>query len=196
MVRKSDHHHLNEIFKFSPDWLDAWWLYSVGSGLFIMREIKFRGKDCNGKWVYGDLRQQPNDEYCPVGIYQNDPEDWRGLPPVDPDTVGQFIGITDESGNEVYEGDILEADYKYDRLGYNGGVDPDNDCFCKGVVEFDNDTLQWVLNVHKADYPISESIKENECPLVPLHIFGHEYGYDNSNIKVLGNIHDNPDLLK
>lgn len=100
-----------------------------------------------------------------------------------------------EHGKEVFEGDVLEADYKYDQLGYNGGVDPDNDCICYGVVEFDNDALQWVLNIHKAEYPISKQIEENECSLIPLQIFGHEYGYDNCNLKIIGNIHDNPSLI-
>lgn len=109
--------------------------------------------------------------------------------------IEQFVGVTDEHGNEVFEGDVLEADYKYDRLGYNGGVDPDNDCICYGVVEFDNDALQWVLNIHKAEYPISKQIEEDGCSLVPLQIFGHEYGYDNCNLKIIGNRFDTPSLI-
>lgn len=155
------------------------------------RKIIFRGKRLdNGEWVYGDLIHIDDSD---IGIV-TDYDHWQGCR-VDPETVGQFVGITDEHGKEVYEGDVLEANYKYDKLGYNGGVDTDNDCICYGVVEFDNDALQWVLNIHKAEYPISKQIEEDGCSLSPLQIFGHEYGYDNCNLETIGNIHDNPDLL-
>lgn len=149
-----------------------------------MRQIKFRGKNqCRKEWLYGNLSQYGDGSFGIDGV------------PVETDTVGQFVGITDESGKEVFEGDILEADYKYDSIGNLGGVVPDNDCICYGVVEFDNDTLQWVLNIHKSEYPISKQIEEEECSLFPLHIFGHEYGYDNPQLTVIGNRFDNPGLL-
>lgn len=148
------------------------------------RQIKFRGKNrYHKKWLYGNLSQYGDGSFGIDGV------------PVETDSVGQFVGVTDEHGKEVFEGDVLEADYKYDRLGYNGGVDPDNDCICYGVVEFDNDALQWVLNIHKAEYPISKQIEEDGCSLFPLQIFGHEYGYDNCNLNIIGNRFDNPDLL-
>lgn len=166
------------------------------------RQIKFRAKHIkNGAWLYGDLLQSNegsvyigvHGQYIDDGYHFNDMYD--ETPYIDEDTIGQFVGVIDEHGNEVFEGDVLEADYKYDRLGYNGGVDPDNDCICYGVVEFDNETLQWVLNVYKAEYPISKHIKEEGCSRVALCIFGHEYGYDNCDLKVLGNIYDNPELI-
>lgn len=156
-----------------------------------MRTIKFRGKDFHsGEWFYGNLFVEDDRGRTHIST----PE--RGCLRIDTDTVGQFVGITDEYGKEVFEGDVLEANYKYDRLGYNGGVDPDNDCICYGVVEFDNDALQWVLNVYKAEYPISEQIEEDGCSLTPLYIFGHENGYDNCNLRIIGNRFDNPELLK
>lgn len=148
------------------------------------RQIKFRGKNRYRKeWLYGNLSQYGDGSFGIDGV------------PVETDSVGQFVGVTDEHGREVFEGDVLEADYKYDLFGYNGGVDPDNDCICYGVVEFDNDALQWVLNIHKAEYPISKQIEEDGCSLFPLQIFGHEYGYDNCNLKIIGNRFDTPDLL-
>lgn len=148
------------------------------------RKIVFRGKNRYRKeWLSGNLSQYGDGSFGIDGV------------PVETDSVGQFVGITDEHGNEVFEGDVLEADYKYDSLGYNGGVDPDNDCICYGVVEFDNDALQWVLNIYEAEYPISKQIEEDGCSLFPLQIFGHEYGYDNCNLKIIGNIHDNTSLI-
>lgn len=149
-----------------------------------MRQIIFRGKNRYRKeWLYGNLSQYGDGSFGIDGV------------PVETDTVGQFVGITDESGKEVFEGDILEANYKYDSIGNLGGVVPDNDCICYGVVEFDNDTLQWVLNIYKAENPIRQQIEEDDCTLFPLHIFGHEYGYDNCNLKIIGSIHDTPELL-
>lgn len=154
------------------------------------RQIKFRGKRLdNGEWIYGDLIHIDKSD---IGIV-TDYDYWQGCR-VDPETVSQFVGITDDSGRELYEGDILEANYKYDKLGRNGGVDPDNDCICYGVVEFDKGYLAWVINIFKCEYPMTEFVEEGGSETL-LNLFGHEYGYDNSNIKVLGNRFDNPDLL-
>ena len=70
-----------------------------------MRTIKFRGRDIEtGEYVYGDLIQR-NDKTL---IHE------RGTIAakyVEPDSVAQFTDGYDEDGNEVYEGDIVEADY-------------------------------------------------------------------------------------
>lgn len=156
-----------------------------------MRTIKFRGKDFHsGEWFYGNLFVKDSHGRTHISTPK------CGCFRINPETVGQFTGVIDEEGQEVFEGDILEADYKYDRIGPNGGVDPENDCICYGVVEFDNDTLQWALNVYKAENHIREYIEEVDCSLVPLCIFGHEYGYANPNVKVIGNRYDDPELLK
>lgn len=159
------------------------------------RIIKFRGKNIHtGEWLYGDCHREGKTHYITEArqyLREYAPIEFI----VDGKTVGQFVGVTDEHGKEVFEGDVLEANYKHDRLGYNGGVDPDNDCICYGAVEFDNDSLQWVLNIHKAECPISKQIEEDGCSLIPLQIFGHEYGYDNCNLNIIGNRFDNPELI-
>jgi hypothetical protein len=75
-----------------------------------MREIKFRGKDINGKWHYGLLSISQGHKGQPEeGCYISNGSGFPWAYHVMPDTVGQFTGVIDneETKNEVYEGDIL-----------------------------------------------------------------------------------------
>lgn len=127
----------------------------------IMREIKFRGKRVNDcEWVYGDLLRIHGVPY----IYPDPaPNGWNDYEVI-PDTVGQFTGLLDKNGKEIYEGDIVANDFGNAYI-VNMAVEWCTDGYW-ALHEIDgDDTMHFV-----ADY-----LKE---------------------IELIGNIHDNPELMK
>ncbi|MBJ2188143.1 MAG: hypothetical protein JFR41_05900 [Muribaculaceae bacterium] len=123
-----------------------------------MRPIKFRGKTtANGHWVYGSLIAY-NNGACAIRNSKSEP--W-----VDPSTVGQFTGLRDCTGKEIYEGDILE---RYNEHGITMHINYFGSQF--GCVQ------HW------------DGVG-NEGSWYPLD------NYFMEQWEVIGNIHDNPELL-
>ena len=126
-----------------------------------MRTIKFRGKlKSNGNWEYGDLL---HDNFDACYIYPIEVGDLYKNNEVIPETIGQFTGLYDCEGKEIFEGDIL-------RFGNSQS----------GVCE-----VKW--NEHIAAFCILFYFKD-EIGSRPLG-GGVEFA-------IIGNIHDNPELLK
>lgn len=128
------------------------------------RTIKFRGKRIdNKKWVYGFLADE---DY----INDIDSIDLSSIE-VDIDTVGQFTGLFDKNGKEIYEGDIISVNGKYPKLVKY--ID-DYACFCLANITDLN--KEWIS---------------------PWQQVSPSWWNDSKReIRVIGNIYDNPELLK
>ena len=134
------------------------------------REILFRGKRIdNGEWVEGNYIFEDFDR---VGIHQIGTIIQCF---VIPETVGQFTGLLDKNDNKIFEGDIIKF--------INGRLLD---------VRFNRETLQWELtDVGVPDWEVNHL--HNTLPLSELEV---ETCYGEMTSEIVGNIHDNPELLK
>lgn len=129
-----------------------------------MREIKFRGRD-GDDWYYGSLYV---DSVGRTAIAEK--KNWW-IKPVNAETVGQYTGLNDSNGKEIYEGDILEFVHI---LSWD-----DVDEKSVGVVEFKYYSFEVV--------PSDASV---------MSLFDLDCNRKQFPFTVIGNIHDNPELLE
>lgn len=128
-----------------------------------MREIEFRGKlTSNRGWAYGNLSIKPNNQ---CAIITPDDTVIGKYGKVDIETIGQYVGLKDKSGNKIFEGDIVIITEDGCMNGFIGVVEYNKSCFDLKSIE---------------DYDVYE---------------GLEY-YEEEQLEVIGNIHDNPELLE
>ena len=153
----------------------------------MKREIKFRGKRTdNGEWVYGNLIKESEDcciSTDDIGIELDD-DYWAnsyGYPPSSSDfhitniyeviskTVGQFTGLLDKNGVEIYEGDIFKY-RKHDGYFLDDFV---------GVVKYKDGSFGFtVIGEASTGY------------FVPFSKFDELHEDFLDHIEIIGNIHD------
>lgn len=114
-----------------------------------MREILFRGKRLNnGEWVYGSYWYSHRSNTYQHFVF-DDGNVWVG---VDPDTVGQFTGLTDKNGVKIFEGDIIE---------YTDGC---NDWL--GAVKYACDDAQFVVRFIGGDVESFDNLYSGDCEVI------------------------------
>jgi uncharacterized phage protein (TIGR01671 family) len=147
-----------------------------------MREILFRGKRDDGEWVEGYF------VHC-KSIYDDETGRTAEIIPHNADriydgeycpndvhkvilkTVGQFTGLTDKNGKKIFEGDICQV-----------CLDPG---ICTAHIKYGKRTASFNMLYDK--YTCST--------FLDMRLAENRVG-DRVWIKVIGNIHDNPELLE
>jgi len=133
-----------------------------------MREILYRAISlCKGEhWLYGQPRHYARNPHT---------EKWTIYDPktgietdIDPETLGEYSDILDKESNPIFEGDIIKVE----------SLQPDSfGKECVGIVIFEGGRY-WLIRADKPELKQTLRIAELE-----------------NNIEIIGNIHDNPELL-
>lgn len=157
-----------------------------------MREILFRGKRLdNGKWTKGfvvaSLKNTYPDGFEMITTEGINYDELDGYNPdfesydVDPKTVGQCTGLLDMTGKKIYEGDIIKSDN-----GRRSSI---------SVIKFGQYYPKMFYDLIEEYTGMKPSL-----PCVGFYAKSIDNGEEmiliqNSFTKVLGNIHDNPEML-
>lgn len=152
----------------------------------MKREIKFRGKikakdfrvklamagkpKNEGEWTYGEVHLQSAIPHIHEGMDKY---------PIDVNTIGQYTGLKDKNGKEIYEGDIAEWLYFNIIYTLNGA---DGAEWLKGVIEWQQGG--FIFRVLERDFE-----KARWYSISDLHT------ETPTDVEVIGNIYNNPELL-
>ena len=154
-----------------------------------MREILFRGMrldNCN--WTIGHLikyedgRARICESHTDIFCYEKDESIIQTVAHmVAPSTIGQFTGLTDKNGKKIFEGDVVKAVIVRD-LG--GGTENREET---GIIAYDKIGMIGLVAKYAGTIPVWSDFFQELTLSGCINDFWFE---------VIGNIHDNPELLE
>ena len=140
-----------------------------------MREIKFRGKGgITDSWLIGSLVTW-KDGAMIYGGFLNE-----GV--VRSETVGQYTGLKDKNSKEIYEGDIVK--FNYTSKNYKGSSSIPYKVTC--VCVYDESSGRFIY----------KRLSSNSKKLSRNWMSKGVGSFEIDNVEIIGNIHDNPELIK
>lgn len=147
-----------------------------------MREILFRGKRIdNDEFVYGSLYVcGRKDGKYEIANYDRHLNIERFAYEVLPETVGQYTGLADKNGKKIFEGDIVRDK----SLPIVCGI---------GVIEFGDYEMRMNSSLINDNYSYHIGFYVKWIGIVD---YRKDLAFWHNKIEVIGNIHDNPELLK
>lgn len=143
-----------------------------------MREILFRGKAINrdigehrtnyknGDWVYGLVTRLYDERFENLPAQMTDVNGVSGIE-VDYETIGQYTGLTDKNGKKIFEGDIVQI------------KDFSHGC----ALNYKQPTSKWAVKWYEDTAKFSIDYMK-------------VLNFNFTKSEVIGNIHDNPELLE
>lgn len=157
-----------------------------------MREILFRGKRINnGEWIEGYYLGVAF-EYAYIAVPKGETARWD-IHSVDPSTVGQYTGLTDQNGKRIFEGDVVRQTFEKTvvSLMEDWGADEYDDLYGEDVGAvvilpskgacIKNPVIHREVNGEVTEHGEIARMYKAVC---------------SSRCEVIGSIHDNPELVK
>lgn len=146
-------------------------MHLLERGLIFMRDYLFRGKNKYGEWIYGSLVVAEGKTY----IFEDN--GWTIVSEISgaidgvvqyviTESVDQYTGLKDKNGKKIFEGDLLSIN----------GSKVEN-VICPEVVFND---FQWMCVIRNGER---------------FKYYCHRLEYNPNKYEVIGNIHDNPEMI-